>query len=317
MKWTPFEHDIYRILQDLQGSSVLVGLSGGADSVCLANILKTFEVPLQLKIHLIHCHHGQSKDSQTQIFRDQAAQFCQNFAEKLQIPLSFKRYDDTEELNSESKMRDFRHTIFRQKKDELGFLYIATAHHQDDVLETRLMRLIRGTGLYGLEAMRFQQESMIRPLLNVSRDQILSYLHEKGLVYIEDPSNQDPGYFRNWIRNEWLKSLEVRQPGAKASLSRSLELILQEVDQRENLEFDSENLAYSSYLTLDLIQKKTLLARYIMSLGIRNYSLGHIEEIIKQLDNSDSRHRFRVCGLEWAIDAGRIRANRSKSSPSV
>lgn len=301
--WLPFEHKIYRELRavPLSGRRLWLGFSGGADSTALLLLLKNLSGALDFELRAVHCHHGELVQSE---FRQQSLEFTRDLCRRLGIPFESEK-NENKDLKSEAELRDFRHKVLRSRiKTEKDLLCLA--HHQDDLLETRVLRLLRGTGPQGIAAMSFYQDLVLRPFLRVSRSEIEEYLNAKNQNYLSDPSEDD---LRSFLRKKWLPSLEERLPGATVSLARSLELLLASIEKCDSSYISVDGgISVYQYLALSKEQKSRILAQYISSLGMRNYTRGMIEEIIKCLDKSESVHSFRVAGLRWDIDAKNIRA---------
>lgn len=317
MAWHPLEHSIYQELKSLSlgGRRLLVGFSGGLDSVALLSVLNNLKSALGIDMVAVHVHHGGTSE-----YRKQALQFCQQWCESKGIPFYSQIAGDDLKLQSEEELRNYRYQAFSEVKKQSQADLIVTAHHQDDLLETRLLRLIRGTGLRGLRAMKISEGELLRPLLACTKEQLKNYCDHSQLASLEDPSNQDHGPMRNWLRNQWLSELEIRSPGAKAALGRSLELILEQAlpeSLPENLWSNiSEHRAIHRpvFLTMTEKQQKAALAQYLLSLGQSQFTQNHILEVIKQLDKSQNEHMFTVAQCEWRINAQQILAYPSKAS---
>jgi tRNA(Ile)-lysidine synthase len=179
------------------------------------------------------------------------------------------------------------------------------------------MRLIRGTGAQGLQAMSVYKDATFRPFLEVTKKELKKYLRVEKLRTFEDPTNTSLDPFRNWIREEWLKSLEKRQKGAAASLARSLEIVAQEISASSgsassdllshNEAYKTHGLSRAYYLTLSPFDQRRLLAQYLFSLGKRDFSQSQLEEIQKRLDKSQKVITFKVSGSHWEINAQQIK----------
>lgn len=301
------EHRLWQILkaEDLVQKKFLLACSGGADSVALARVFAAIRPPEQLM--LVSLHHG---DGANQAHRQAAVDFVQALAEKLQVPFAtFKNPDP--QLRSEAQLRQWRRAILEQHGADLGGALIVTAHHRQDVLETRLLRLIRGTGPQGLKAIRQRRGVWLRPFLQTDRRELLAYLEEVGQDWLEDPSNRDPRYFRNWIRHSWLKQLDARQKGAVEALGRSLE----NLGSLENgAAADDKDSLSGLIIPLDRWwqtprpEQLGLLAGCLTRLGKKNYTRGQLEEIRRRLDNSRKEHTFELAGCVWNVNAGQIHA---------
>ena len=178
---------------------LLVGVSGGLDSVVLAHILSKSGLPVQLA-HVNYGLRGAESDKDEELVRTMATQ-CGVAVHVLKVtaPKSSK--------SIQAWARKVRYDWLRDLGMALGARHVAVAHHQDDQLETMLLHLLRGTGLSGLAGMRTSrplndQCDLIRPLLHVSRSQVLEYARTHGLIWREDASNTDGRYARNQLRNE-------------------------------------------------------------------------------------------------------------------
>ena len=125
-------------------------------------------------------------------------------------------------LAGEAALRDFRHSRLDSLRREKRAQWTALAHHSEDLLETRLIRLIRGCGETGLAAMKPLDPPLLRPFLSVMREEIKDYALSYKLSWAEDPGNQDKRFLRNWLRNQWLPDLEKKRPGGVRRLAASL-----------------------------------------------------------------------------------------------
>ena len=196
-----------------EGDSVLVGLSGGPDSAALAAILSALTRSYKLKVYAAHLNHRLSKqaDSFQQSAKKTAALFNLPFfcAEADITALSKKNKTSIEEAG-----RQARYSFFIRLARQLKARSIATAHTQDDQVETVLFRLIRGTSIRGLSGIPYKREekgfAIIRPLLDCTKAELLQLLRVNHLLYRIDHSNRSDAYRRNRIRHELLPLLEKR-----------------------------------------------------------------------------------------------------------
>ncbi len=195
---------------------VIVGLSGGADSVALLNLL----IRLGYNCIAAHCNfHLRGEES----YRDE--KFALTVARQLNIPFHTISFDTHEyaaanRLSIEMAARNLRYAWFKELKEKEDAQAIAVAHHRDDNVETVLLNLTRGTGFKGLRGMLPQNENIIRPLLETSRRQILEWLTSEGIPYITDSSNASTEYTRNYIRLEVIPTFEKINPSFKEAVSR-------------------------------------------------------------------------------------------------
>ena len=218
---------------------ILVGLSGGADSVALLAIL----VRLGYDCIALHCNfHLRGEES----MRDEL--FAKAFAEKLNVPFykmdfDTKEYAASNHLSIEMAARDLRYAWFREMVKQLGAQGIAVAHHRDDNAETLLINLIRGTGIRGAGGIRPKHNGVIRPLLAIGKEDILDWLADQKLTYVTDSTNKEDDYTRNFIRLNVLPLLEKINPSVKKTLARSAEhLSAVETIYLHSIEKAKENL---------------------------------------------------------------------------
>lgn len=202
------------------GSGVVIGLSGGADSVALLEVLCSLQEELSLRLAAVHVHHGIRQAAQ------EDAEFCRKICFEKQVAF-FCEYVDVPEmarmqgLSEEEAGRNARYRIFEEYRRKLQMDVIAVAHHQNDQAETVLFQLFRGSGLRGLSGMQPRRENIIRPLLGVTRAEIEAYLHEKKADYVTDETNAQDSYSRNKIRHHILPIAEEISNGAAEHMSQT------------------------------------------------------------------------------------------------
>jgi len=198
--------------------AIIVGVSGGTDSVALLHIL----VSLGYNCVIAHCNfHLRMEES------DRDEEFVRELGKQLHIPfyrIDFKttEYASREGISIEMAARDLRYNWFHELLKELDAQAIAVAHHADDSIETMLMNLVRGTGLRGLTGIPPRNKKVVRPLLCCTRLELENYLIEEGLDHVEDSSNASTDYQRNKFRNEIIPLLEEVNPSARQTLYDSL-----------------------------------------------------------------------------------------------
>ncbi|WP_413287470.1 tRNA lysidine(34) synthetase TilS [Bdellovibrio sp. HCB337] len=307
--WTDLEHQLWKELKEneLQDKKILVGFSGGVDSLALLWSLHRVK---KAGVEACYVHHGVGDN---QPYRDAAESFCKKFCEEKSIPFH-SRKNTGPVLKSEADLRDFRHRSLEEVRLQTSSNLLALAHHREDLLETRLLRLIRGTGSQGIVAMRILQAPLFRPFLKTSKKDLQEYLEKFSLQAFEDPSNQDLNPFRNWLRQEWLVALEKRQEGSVNSLGRSLEILADSLEEKGLPEgiFQDNFMSRPHYLALSKTQQKQALAQYMLRQGAQDFSQSHLEEIQKRLDISQKEFIFKVGGIDWEINAQQIRVQKSK-----
>jgi tRNA(Ile)-lysidine synthase len=210
------------------GDGVVVGLSGGPDSVALGHILLRLRPELDLQLYLAHLHHGLRGQSAE---RDLA--LVQALAEKWQLPLTVERADvrglaGRRKLSLEAAGREARHAFLEGTRSSVGARRIALGHHADDAIETFLINLLRGAAAGGLSGIPPVRGAIIRPLIESTRPAILAYLQAHQLPWREDPSNRDLRFLRNRIRHQLLPELEALNPGVRKVLYRTLTALFEE-----------------------------------------------------------------------------------------
>ena len=202
---------------------VIIGFSGGADSVALIHILG------QLGFSCIAAHCKINLRGEESL-RDH--QFAKQFAKQQNIPFydilfDTEHYANQEHVSIEMACRALRYTWFDQLCKDLDAQGIAIAHHQDDTIETFFLNLLRGTGITGLTGIKYRNRNIIRPLLDINRIQIEHYLKANQIQFMTDSTNNQAIYQRNKIRLEVLPLLESITPTAKQNILKSIHYLRQ------------------------------------------------------------------------------------------
>ncbi|MDD4515023.1 tRNA lysidine(34) synthetase TilS [Massilibacteroides sp.] len=219
---------------------IIVGVSGGADSVALLSVL----CDLNYQCIAAHCNfHLRGSES------DHDEAFVRTFTSARNIPyykidFDTESYAEEKHISIEMAARELRYQWFEQLRVSLSAQAIAVAHHEQDNVETVLLNLIRGTGIKGLTGMQPKNEYVVRPLLSVKRNDILAWLEHKDISYVTDSTNLSDEYTRNFIRLKIIPLLEEINPSVSEAIIRTA----------ENLT-DAEKLYASS---LSEYQKKVL-----------------------------------------------------------
>ena len=202
-----------------EGDRLVLALSGGIDSMVLADLLLKTKVDFVV----VHCNfHLRSEES------DSDEKFVCEFAEKHGVQCFVKHFETVEYaeekgISIEMAARDLRYAWFEELRQQLDYEKIAVAHHADDQAETFFINLLRGAGLRGLKGMQPKNGCIIRPLLWVSREQIHQYAIENQILWHEDHTNAESVYLRNKIRNQLLPVFDELHPEARQGLYKSLE----------------------------------------------------------------------------------------------
>ena len=209
------------------GDGVVVGLSGGPDSVFLLYALHTLQARLGFTLRAVHVHHGIRG---AEADRDEA--FSAELCAKLTVPfqavhVAAPEYAAQHGLSLEEAARILRYEALETARQQMGTpsAWIAVAHHLDDQAETVLHNLVRGAGLRGLAGMENRRNHVIRPLLSIKREDILKWLEQNNIPYVTDSTNADPHYTRNRIRSTVLPELRAINPEASAHIAHSAALL--------------------------------------------------------------------------------------------
>ena len=245
--------------------TMTLALSGGVDSVVLLHLLHQLQNRQNFTLKASHVHHGLSKNA------DKWVKFCEKLCTKLSVPLDvhYIKLPQKKSLGIEGEARQLRYEKLLQSKTDL----VVLAHHEDDQAETFLLQLIRGAGVKGLSSMAHFDDSrrLWRPLLNASRTDIETYAKKHKLKWIEDESNQNIDFDRNFIRSKVLPILKNRFNHIIKVISRS-----------------SSHLAEAQYLLDDLA--KIDLKNYVKS---NNYKHKLQVKTLDKLSNSRAKNVLR------------------------
>lgn len=282
-----------------RGDGVVVGVSGGVDSVVLLHLLFDLRKIYDLKLYVAHLNHSlRGEESE----RDEA--FVRSLTEGLGLPFFSKRLKKEEickkGISLQALARELRYGFLEEVRKEVGAGRIALGHNKDDQVETVIMRFLLGSGLKGLRGIPPVRGSIVRPLYEVTRDEILSYAEEKGISYVVDSTNLDTRYLRNRVRLKLIPILkEEFNPGVVDTIFRLSKVfgkeedLLQEVTSRafeEVLHSRSEGmlvLSVSSLLSLSPALRARVVREAWRDLtgvdgGLYSY---HIEAILELLSS--------------------------------
>lgn len=282
---------------------LVVGVSGGADSICLLNVLASLNVDLLA----VHCNfHLRGAES------DRDAEFVKSYCTQHSIPLEtihfdVEKYRAEHGSSVEMACRTLRYDEFEKIRIRFGADRIAVAHNSDDLAETVLLNLMRGAGVAGLRGMLPDNGKILRPLLRVSRAEIEDYLSENGLTYITDSTNLSSDYRRNFLRNEVIPLLETRWPQAKNSICHTAEIMAQE---ETILQFAENNLVdgKSDSLPFDLIKQSPDI-KWIIRRFARRYDAS--DRQIEEMSDAIIREPFQS-GKLWNVTEGKIVMERDR-----
>ena len=247
--------------------TVGVAVSGGVDSMCLLHAF----VSMGQNVVALHVEHGiRGEDSLADM------RLVEDYCRTLGVPCLSTRVDapalaEQRRIGLETAARTLRYRFFRQVLDEGKADVVATAHHLDDQAETVLTHLLRGSGLQGLTGIR-DREGYVRPLLGVSREDIVRYAKEHGVPYSEDATNLDTDYTRNWLRHDLLPQVETRYPGYRQALSRLSKAAKEQVDLLNEIAIRPTRELLGMSLPLDALYQPSALAKWSIRLSIKPLS---------------------------------------------
>lgn len=184
---------------NLEGFGVLLAVSGGKDSMTMLDLFNYFKYELKLNLVVCHFNHSLRDDA------DRDEKFVKIQCEKYGLKFYSKKedvllYSNENKLSTEEGARFLRYKFFDEVKRIENLEYIATAHNKNDLAETVIMRILRGTGINGLIGIQSERGDLIRPILNFSRDEIEKYIEENNIPFVEDKTNFEELYLRNKIR---------------------------------------------------------------------------------------------------------------------
>ncbi|MFO7964175.1 MAG: tRNA lysidine(34) synthetase TilS [Desulfobacterales bacterium] len=291
-----------------EGDRVLVGVSGGADSVALLDILMSLKAAFSIELSVAHFNHGLRRpdaDVDEAFVASLAGNLKLSFyVEKGDVLACKKKYG----LSVEQAARRLRYDFFSRIRRAQGFHSVAVGHHSDDNAEMVLMALIRGSGPLGLAGIPpVRHDSIIRPLIRLSRKDIRKYLKAKNLDCVEDATNRDYTYLRNRVRHQLMPLLaKTYNPRIADTLNRLSTILRQEEDWLQNhliLELDAVTERYEKgkiVLSIRRLGKKhPAVQRRLIRMSIakikgnlKKITLFHIDAVIGLLKNSNGIRRL-------------------------
>jgi tRNA(Ile)-lysidine synthase len=326
----PPEQRVLRYIKEQRlvppGQKLLVAVSGGTDSVCLLHILFKLRQELDIGLHITHLNHQlRGKESSAD------AAYVAELARKLGIPASIesrnvKAYQKQHRLSLEEAAREVRYTFLAEVAAKAGAERVAVGHTAADHVETILMHLIRGSGTRGLKGLRpvnvwrsgETSLTIIRPLLELSREETEAYCRRHRIHPCTDSSNLSPELFRNRIRHELIPLLKNYNPQVAEALQRTariaaddLDFIDKEVSRQQNgvtrREGEAVILDRKRFLALSPSLQRYLLRAAIESIlgNLKDIEAGHIEDLLAALEKPSGRVIGLPDGLNFTIEYAR------------
>lgn len=284
---------------------VIVGVSGGADSMCLLSMLQMLSPYYSLRIHVVHVNH------QMRIEAEEEAEFVENYCRKYEIPFHYaskdvKAYATKYHLSTEEAGRKIRYHIFEELYQELSQEHtckIAVGHNQNDRAETMIFRLARGTGLTGLKSIVPCRGNIIRPILCLNRGEVEQYLEEKNLDYCIDKSNLTDDYTRNQIRHHIIPKMEqmnqkaIEHMNDTASKLEQVEIYLMK-QVAAILDICAKNEHNQYHISVEILKEYDLLLQqyairevlYQLSRQRNDFTTKHINSVLELSEKSVGKY---------------------------
>lgn len=288
---------------------ICVALSGGMDSAVLLHYLATSNRFSALRA--LHVNHQLSLNA------DAWQRHCEAQCQSLQVPLQTIRIDVRSQLGAageglENEARKLRYNAFSEHLGNKELLLLA--HHADDQYETLVLRLMRGAGVSGLASIPSQRSlgrgELLRPFLNIAREELAAYAKDNQLQWVEDESNRDVQYDRNYCRHEILPLLENRWPGYRSSLSKSMQLLqesdelnqaLAKIDISDVITDQKEALKLAGLRKLSESRLRNVLRFWLLELGFRDVGWNALNAVADGIKSPSSGHKKLLTTKEFSV----------------
>ncbi len=308
---TTADHDMFTA-----GDKVLVGVSGGPDSVALVSLLNELAPQLSITLGIAHLNHGLRPEA------GQEARFVETLSQNLALPLHLESQDVASYrrqhgLSLEEAAREVRYAFYKRVLSAHGYQKVALGHHSGDNAEMVLMNLLRGAGPLGLSGIPPVRENLVvRPLINLTRAQLLTYLEHRRLGYVSDPSNADTRFTRNRIRHTLLPLIQKEfNANILETLHRTATITRDENQWLESLVDPLADIVISRpdgnqvHLDLAALGKlarapaRRVVRRAVAKLrgSLRRVTLAHIDALIRLAATGNENSRVDLPGLICAV----------------
>ncbi len=308
-----FEEKVFKTIKKFDlissGDKIIVAISGGPDSVALLNFLVKNKQILKIDILATHINHLIRKES----YKDE--NLVRNLCKNLKVRLKIFRKDipnlaKKKKMSLEEAGRFFRYNVFKKLIRKENFTKIATAHHLDDIIETFLLRLFKGTSINGLTSIPPKNGNIIRPLIEVTKEEIFSYLEKEKIKFIIDKTNLVNTYERNYIRNIIFPSMISRFPNSKSKIMDLIEdfrliqeffkCYIEELTSKGIIE-KTQSLVRIDLSKIDFIKNRFFFSELIRRLVKENFYLDLNREILKNIFSQVSSNNN--CGNKKVFSA--------------
>lgn len=277
-----------------KSNNILIGLSGGIDSVCMFHLFRLSG----FQISIAHCNFQLRGDES-----DGDNQFVENLAKEFDIPLFTIRFNTKEVAKSQGisiqmAARDLRYEWFEELRNKYNYDYVAIAHNSDDVIETFLINLSRGSGIRGFTGIKPKSGNIIRPLLFASRKKINAFIIENNLKYREDSSNSSVKYSRNLIRHEIIPLFEKVNSRFRDTMIENIAR-LQDTEKIYNqaIAKDIQSIKWDKgqkiFISIDKLKKLNSITTYLHEiLNHFGFSNTQVHDIANSLDSTSGKQFF-------------------------
>lgn len=276
---------------------VIIGISGGTDSVALAYLLKESGY----KVVLAHLNHNLRG-----IESDKDEKFVKNLAKEWNIPCITKSKKIPKTKNLENNAREIRYKFLEDIRQKYNAKFIAVGHHKDDQVETILMHKERGAGMRGLQGMSYQKGKIIRPLLDISKKEILDFLKKNDIKYRTDESNFDTKYKRNKLRNITIPKLKKENPNFEKTIlekrdtaKKELKIISKKAENWIKKELIDNKFKHKNFSKLDNDLKSEII---IQMLGQKDLYKKNIDELIDFIYNGKTGKIRIIKGSTFSVE---------------
>lgn len=274
-----------------KNDNIMVALSGGKDSMCLLSLLQSVKDEYNLTLQAVNIEHGIRGEES---IKDSL--FVKNYCKKLNIPIKLftvdaVKFSKENGYSLEQGARILRYQIFNDLLNNDKTLKIATAHHQSDNAESVLFNLFRGTGLKGLSGISQNSNRIIRPLLSAKKAKIDEYIEKNKIPFVQDLTNFDTTYSRNFIRNELMPKISEKFPMAIDNINAFSQIACEEDEFLDSLsiklvDFESENLCVKIDAEPVLLKRAIIIALKECGLN-KDYTKKHVDACFDLASNKN------------------------------
>lgn len=296
--------EVFNFLKDeifiSNNDSVIVAVSGGPDSMLLLNLLLELKSLKKINLVCAHVNHNVRVESHNE------ATFVAQFCKKNDIIFEMMKIENYDKENFHSEARTKRYKYFEEMVSKYNSKYLFTAHHGDDLIETILMRIVRGSTLYGYSGFSKISDmngyKLIRPLVNVTKEQILKYCADNKIEYVVDHSNQSDKYTRNRFRKNFLPFLKEENPLVHEKFYKFSKLLSEYDDYITNKMLDLLDLVYQNkkididkFSKFNIFEQTRLLNMMLENYYNENLNLindKHVELLIELIKSKKSNSKI-------------------------